>query len=351
MRTAGGNTLINALLEAKLPSGGRPGAQATSAETELFVQRKYVERRWSSEEHADVAGMQQVDLGDANADASDANDTNGATADPHTGMAVSTNPIAMQEFAGILLIRLKWANKLPKSDFVTESDSYVIMRIREMSAAGGKAAAAAAARDGEKKTRTTRPAEGGGGGGGGKAGGGGGGGGRGSGPASAAASALPVTPDPVHGPQMARSSTVDNSANPEWNEKFTLNFIDVENEELCIEVWDGDTLGSDELLGTASLPLSMLPPSKNVQVGGRDGWMDGWMDGLESWPILPFFFPPVDFPTPVSPFPLAFFSPQVILPLENVLAHQGFVFSCLCLGHKRRNDASVTMGLTLNKLE
>ena len=347
MRTAGGNTLINALLEAKLPSGGRPGAQATSAETELFVQRKYVERRWSSEEHADVAGMQQVDLGDANADASDANDTNGATADPHTGMAVSTNPIAMQEFAGILLIRLKWANKLPKSDFVTESDSYVIMRIREMSAAGGKAAAAAAARDGEKKTRTTRPAEGGGGGGGGKAGGGGGGSGRGSGPASAAASALPVTPDPVHGPQMARSSTVDNSANPEWNEKFTLNFIDVENEELCIEVWDGDTLGSDELLGTASLPLSMLPPSKNVQVGGRDGWMD-WNRGRFS---LFFFFPPVDFPTPVSPFPLAFFSPQVILPLENVLAHQGFVFSCLCLGHKRRNDASVTMGLTLNKLE
>lgn len=49
--------------------------------------------------------------------------------------------------------------------------------------------------------------------------------------------------------------------------------------------------------------------------------------------------------------PLSFPPAQVVLPLESVLPHQGFLCSCLCLGHKRRNDAAVTMGLTLNKLE
>ncbi|GBB94765.1 hypothetical protein RclHR1_02410011 [Rhizophagus clarus] len=59
----------------------------------------------------------------------------------------------------------------------------------------------------------------------------------------------------------------DNDLNPKFNEKFTFNVND--QKKLKVQIWDKDTIGSDDLIGEDDIDLSEVI-SKN--------YVDAWFD-------------------------------------------------------------------------
>jgi hypothetical protein len=53
---------------------------------------------------------------------------------------------------------------------------------------------------------------------------------------------------------------VERNLNPVWDEEFELRVLpgDLESEVLSVEVWDKDRIGSDDLIGEATLPLAAV---------------------------------------------------------------------------------------------
>jgi Ca2+-dependent lipid-binding protein len=51
--------------------------------------------------------------------------------------------------------------------------------------------------------------------------------------------------------------------NPTWNESFTISLLHLKH-PLVIEIWDFDSVGSDDILGKVELDLSELPSNLKV---------------------------------------------------------------------------------------
>jgi Ca2+-dependent lipid-binding protein len=64
----------------------------------------------------------------------------------------------------------------------------------------------------------------------------------------------------------SQSTTIKKSdLNPKYNEEF--NFLTEGEKELKVEVWDRNTIGSDELIGSEIVPLQDVY---------KKGFLDGW---------------------------------------------------------------------------
>ncbi|RIA90260.1 C2 domain-containing protein [Glomus cerebriforme] len=71
----------------------------------------------------------------------------------------------------------------------------------------------------------------------------------------------------VLGPSKSQSTTIKKGdLNPKYNEEF--NFVTEDEKEVKVEVWDRNTIGSDELIGSEVVPLTQVY---------SDGFLDTWI--------------------------------------------------------------------------